>query len=209
MLKPIGLLHVKLRRRFLARWIGSRARLIRDGIVTIGEGTYGRPEVPYFKGDTAKVRIGRYCSISAGVTLIPGGNHPLDWVSTYPLRIRYRLPGAGSDGHPMTKGDIEIGNDVWIGRSATILSGVRVGDGAVVAAHALVTRDVPPYGIVGGNPAKLIGWRFEEHERDALWRIRWWNWDKETVLARVAELNGGSVAEFIARYGSTSCRDGQ
>jgi acetyltransferase-like isoleucine patch superfamily enzyme len=167
-------------------------------------GSYAQPFVYYNEGDTARVTIGRYCSIAAGVGIMPGGNHRTDWVSTYPFRIRYGLDGANLDGHPATKGDVVIGNDVWIGNGALILSGVTIGDGAVVGAQAVVTRDVPPYAIVAGNPARVVGHRFSEPERDQLLAIRWWDWPEEVVLERVADLNGADVETFLRRYACDS-----
>jgi acetyltransferase-like isoleucine patch superfamily enzyme len=195
-------------RRFLGRaegryrrWLDpSQDDLWRSGVATAGRGTYGRPHIHYHEGDTARVRIGRYCSIAAEVAIMPGGNHLTTWVSTYPFRIRYGLEGAGHDGHPATKGDVVIGNDVWIGNGALILSGVTVGDGAVVAARAVVTKDVTPYAIVAGNPARVVAHRFSEDQREQLLRIRWWDWPEEVVLERVAELNGGDIEVFLERF---------
>jgi acetyltransferase-like isoleucine patch superfamily enzyme len=183
------------------RWLDpSQHDLRRDGVITMGKGSYGDPTVYYHGGDTARVVIGCYCSIAAGASFIPGGNHRIDWVSTYPFRVRYGLPGALEDGHPTTKGDIIVGNDVWIGNDAAVLSGVTVGDGGVIAAKALVTKDVPPYAIVGGNPARVIAYRFTDEQRAALLEIRWWDWPENIVLERVAALNGGDVEAFIERY---------
>lgn len=164
-------------------------------------GSYGEPFVHYHDGDTASVVIGKYCSIASGASFMPGGNHRTEWVSTYPLRIRYGLPGALSDGHPTTKGDIVVGNDVWIGNDALVLSGVTIGDGAVVATKAVVTKDVVPYAIVAGNPARVVGHRFSEDQRAAMLRIRWWDWPERVVVERVAALNGGDVDDFVRQYG--------
>jgi acetyltransferase-like isoleucine patch superfamily enzyme len=184
------------------RWLDpSQDDLWRRGVITMGHGSYGRPFVHYNEGDTAVIRIGRYCSIAADVGVMPGGNHRTDWVSTYPFRLRYGLNGALRDGHPATKGDVIIGNDVWIGNGALILSGVTIGDGAVIAAHAVVTKDVAPYTIVGGNPGRVIGARFSESDRRQLLAIRWWNWPDDVVLDRVDALNGDDVARFVAEFG--------
>jgi acetyltransferase-like isoleucine patch superfamily enzyme len=170
----------------------------------MGTGSYGQPFVVYHEGDVAKVTIGKYCSIAAGVRFMPGGNHRTDWVSTYPFRLRYGLPGALADGHPTTKGDIVVGNDVWMGNEALVLSGVTIGDGAVIAAQAVVTKDVPPYAIVAGNPGRVVSMRFTEEQRQRLLAIKWWDWPETTILERVAALNGGGVEEFVARYDPAS-----
>jgi acetyltransferase-like isoleucine patch superfamily enzyme len=167
-------------------------------------GSYERPHIYYHEGDTARVRIGRYCSIAAEVAIMPGGNHLTSWVSMYPFRIRYGLDGAGRDGHPATKGDVVIGNDVWIGSGALILSGVTVGDGAVIAARSVVTKDVSPYAIVAGSPARVVAHRFSEEEREHLLRIRWWDWPEEVVLARVDALNGSDIKTFLNQFGLDS-----
>ena len=179
----------------------TQAELRRSGVITIGHGTYGEPIVVYHEGDTATVRIGKYCSIAQAVCIMPGGNHRTDWVSTYPFRLRYGLEGALRDGHPASKGDVNIGNDVWIGNEALILSGVTIGDGAVVAARTVVTRDVPPYGIVAGNPGRVVAHRFSEDERKQLLDIRWWDWPEDVILERVDAINSPDVSTFVQRFG--------
>jgi acetyltransferase-like isoleucine patch superfamily enzyme len=184
------------------RWLDpSQDELWKAGVITMGHGSYGQPFVVYHEGDHAKVRIGKYCSIAAGVRFMPGGNHRTDWVSSYPFRLRYSLPGALADGHPTTKGDIVVGNDVWMGNEALVLSGVTIGDGAVIATRAVVTKDVEPYAIVAGNPGRVVSMRFTEELRAGLLAIKWWDWPEATVVERVADLNGGGVEEFVARYG--------
>ena len=115
----------------------------------MGHMSYGKPRILAFQSHE-KVVIGKYCSIAEGVTIMPGGDHRVDWVTTYPLRIMFKMDGANQDGHPSTKGDVIVGNDVWIASGVKILSGVKIGDGAVIGANALVSKDVEPYSIVGG-----------------------------------------------------------
>jgi acetyltransferase-like isoleucine patch superfamily enzyme len=170
------------------------------GLLAIGEHSYGNPSVVAYPGDTGRVRIGRYCSIADGATLLIGGNHRLDWVSTYPLRASFGLPGALEDGHPASKGEIEIGNDVWIGNEVMILSGVEVGNGAALAARAVITTDVRPYSLVAGNPAREVRRRFDDTTVDALLRIAWWEWPDELVRERVGAINDTDVAAFVSRY---------
>jgi acetyltransferase-like isoleucine patch superfamily enzyme len=168
--------------------------------LVMGRGTYGSPRVATFPGDTARVTIGAYCSIAVDVVLMDGGNHRTDWVSTYPFRAKLGLPGANEDGHPVSRGDIVIGSDVWIGRGARVMSGVTIGSGAVVGAYSVVTRDVRPYAIVVGQPARELRRRFDDDHVDALLAIAWWDWPEEKVERSVAELNSGDVEGFVARH---------
>ena len=159
------------------------------GILTIGECTYGMPTVIKYRGDKNRVIIGKFCSIADQVTIFVGGNHRTDWVSTYPFRVMFDLPGKFQNGHPASCGDVIIGSDVWIGYNATILSGRTIGHGAVIAAQSVVSRDVPPYIVVGGNPAKMIKQRFSDEQISALLEIAWWDWPLNDILASVDVLN--------------------
>jgi acetyltransferase-like isoleucine patch superfamily enzyme len=172
----------------------------RAPVIEWGAYSYGDPKIRFHEGDTSVVRIGAYSSIANDVLFIPGGNHRIDWVSTFPFRAVLELPGAFEDGHPASRGDIVVGNDVWIGNGATILSGVAIGDGAVVGARAVVASPVRPYAIVVGNPAREVRRRFDDEQVDALLRIAWWSWSEAKVKAHVAQLNGVTVASFIARF---------
>lgn len=179
----------------------DRQRELREqGVVTVGRHSYINPTVHYYAGDTPTVSIGAFCSIAMDVEFLPGGNHRPEWVSTFPFRIQLDLPGALEDGHPWAKGDTVVGNDVWIGRGAKILGGVTIGDGAIVAAYAVVTKDVEPYAIVAGNPAQHRRYRFGPSIRGSLQRIAWWDWPDDLIERRVAELSGDEVAAFVARY---------
>jgi len=185
----------------LQRWLDpSQEELWRSGVISMGRGSYGTPRVVYHEGDTAKVTIGRYCSIAGGVEIMPGGNHRIDWVSTFPFRVRYGLEGALDDGHPSTKGDVVIGSDVWIGSGALILSGITISDGAVVAARSVVTKNVEPYTVVAGNPARVVAQRFSAEQRRRLLALRWWDWPEQVVLERVVALNGGDVDAFLDQF---------
>ncbi len=177
-----------------------RKRLVSEGLLEIGDHSYGCPDIVTHRGDTARVRVGDFCSLAADIEILVGGNHRVDWVSTYPFRAMFRLEGAFEDGHPATKGDVVIGNDVWIGRGAKILSGVTVGDGAAIAGYSLVVKDVPPYTIVGGNPAKVIRRRFPDDQIDALLRIAWWTWSLDKIIEEVPALQSGDIAGFIERF---------
>lgn len=181
----------------------SRDGAIAAGFLSLGEHSYGDPSVIAYPGDSAKVEIGRYCAIADGTEFMVGGNHRPELVTAYPLRIMFDLPGAFEDGCPATKGNIVIGNDVWIGTDALILSGVTVGDGAVIGASAVVSRDVRPYAIVAGNPAREIRRRFADPLVEALQRIAWWNWTDAEVRSRVEELSNPDVEAFVQRYGGS------
>ncbi len=163
----------------------------------IGEYTYGFPRVLSW-GEGATLKIGRYCSIAEEVVILLGGEHRLDWVTTYPFSVVF--PEARHiQGHPRSKGDVLIGNDVWLGQGAMILSGVTIGDGAVIAARSLVVGDIPPYAIAGGNPARVIRHRFAPEHIQALEAIQWWNWPRARVVAFLPLLLSGQIEAFIER----------
>jgi acetyltransferase-like isoleucine patch superfamily enzyme len=166
----------------------------------IGRGTYGGPRVLSWRDGTA-LEIGSFCSISDTVTIMLGGEHRTDWVTTYPFSGLFPEAG-GFKGHPHTKGNVLIGNDVWIGYEALILSGVKIGNGAVVAARSIVTRDVKPYSIVAGNPARHVRFRFDERAVKALEEIAWWDWPMDKIKAAWPLLLADDVEAFIAAYGS-------
>jgi chloramphenicol O-acetyltransferase type B len=168
--------------------------------LTMGRGSYGNPRIATFPGDTASVHVGSFVSIALDVVLMDGGNHRTDWVTVFPLRASLGLPGAFEDGHPSSKGDISIGNDVWIGRGAHVLAGVTVGDGAVIAAYSVVTKAVRPYAIVAGNPAREIRRRFSDEQIEALLAVAWWDWPMDRILDCVAELSSPDIEGFIARH---------
>jgi virginiamycin A acetyltransferase len=130
--------------------------------------------------------IGSYCSIASHVTVVLS-NHDYRHASTYPFTLISDFgpvsPKPFPNRHELTNGDVRIGNDVWIGQNASIMSGVNVGDGAVIANSAIVTHDVPPYAIVGGSPAKIIKYRFTEDQVKQLLEIRWWDFPEKIILS--------------------------
>lgn len=180
--------------------IGSQAWLEQQGMLTIGAHTYGKPTVLVFAGDCARVSIGRYCSLAAGIEIMPGGNHRIDTVTTYPMRQMLAPEGVERPGEPVSKGDVTIGNDVWIGRGAKILGGVSIGDGAVVAAWSVLTKSVPPYTIAAGVPARPVARRFSDDVVQSLLRIRWWDWEDALVRERIDELMSDDLEGFTRRY---------
>jgi acetyltransferase-like isoleucine patch superfamily enzyme len=135
--------------------------------VAVGKKTYGGLNVTDFSPTDTKLLIGNYCSISPGVRFLLGGEHQINSISTYPFKV-LRFGSAYEAG---SKGDIIVGDDVWIGTNAIICSGVKIGQGAIVAAGTVVTKDVEPYAIVGGNPAKVIKYRFDGELREKLTKI--------------------------------------
>ncbi|HEY8384270.1 MAG TPA: CatB-related O-acetyltransferase [Microvirga sp.] len=166
---------------------------------TIGEFSYGRPKIRFPEAD-AGLTIGRFCSFADKVEILLGGNHRVDWVTTYPFSaLRALWPKAPrTSAYHATRGDVTIGNDVWVGSGAIILSGVTIGDGAVIGAQAVVTKDVPPYAIVGGNPARVIRSRFDEARVAALLETRWWDLDPRQIAPLIPLLQSGQVDELVA-----------
>jgi acetyltransferase-like isoleucine patch superfamily enzyme len=141
--------------------------------------------------DGVPVTVGKYCAMNHRAVVLHGGNHRTDLVGM--LHVDYA-------GGTSSRGPVVIGNDVWVGYDALILSGVQIGDGAVVGARAVVTRSVEPYEIVAGNPARHIKFRFDEPTRAALLRIRWWDWPEWKVEMHLDEINSPDVAAFIRHH---------
>ena len=150
-----------------------------------------------FIGD--KLIIGKFCMIASGATFIMnGGNHLSDSVSAYPFAIFGNGWEQAMDGREYpVKGDTVIGNDVWIGHNATIMPGLTVGDGAIIAANATVTKDVEPYSIVGGNPATVIRKRFSDETIEQLLELQWWNWDPEKITRNLTNLTSSSIDNLL------------
>lgn len=150
-----------------------------------------------FIGD--KLVIGKFCMIASGVTFIMNGaNHLTDAISTYPFAIFGHGWENAMEGKTYpTKGDTLIGNDVWIGYNVTIMPGVKVGDGAIIATNSTVTKDVAPYAIVGGNPATEIKKRFAEEDIEKLLAIKWWDWEIDRISRNVDKLTGNKIGDLI------------
>jgi len=161
----------------------------------IGRGTYDVNLRIHTWGNSANLIIGSFCSIAPDVQILLGGEHKTKWVTTYPFSIFRNIEEI--TGHPATKGDVNIGNDVWIGMESLILSGVNIGDGAIVGARTVVTKDIPPYAIVAGNPARVIRKRFDDEIINQLLQIKWWDWDDDKIEKFIPLLLNENIANFI------------
>lgn len=166
------------------------------GEIKIGKYSYGSP---IRRGSMNDIAIGKYCSIAEGVIFDSGFNHNMNFVSTFPFNSK--IDGCeGLKGHPLCKGDIVIGNDVWIGEGAIIMSGVTVGDGAVIGARAIVTKDVEPYSMVAGMPAKIKKYRFNSDQIEALLKIKWWDWEDQKVIENAHLLQSDDINTFLLKH---------
>jgi len=168
-----------------------------------GKYTYGIEKIKiYHWGEGSKINIGSFCSIAQDTKIFLGGNHRTDWVTTYPfghLNLnKFNL--FNGKGHPKTNGDVNIGNDVWIGNNVTIMSGISIGDGAVIACNSHVVKNIEPYSINGGNPSKLIKYRFSKMQIDNLLKIKWWDWDDNKINNNVCLLCNSNIDNFINKH---------
>jgi virginiamycin A acetyltransferase len=151
-----------------------------------------------FIGD--KLILGKFCQIATGVRFIMNGsNHAMSGLSTYPFKV------FGGEWNQVSldvvsKGDVVIGNDVWIGNRATIMPGIKIGDGAIIGANSLVAKDVEPYTIVGGNPAKEIRKRFDEETIQLLLALKWWDWDVQKITDNLEIITKGNIDKLKRIY---------
>lgn len=187
----------KIAKLFKKKLFFTRDNLNISG-VEIGEFTYGLPIIQKWT-NKYNLKIGKFCSIAENVKILLDGNHRIDWVSTYPFGDIFKdIPL--NPGHPAGKGDMEIGNDVWLGIDVLILPGVKIGDGAVIAAGSVVTKNVREFEIVGGNPAKHIKFRFNDEQINELKKISWWNWDFDKIKKEVQLLQSENINNFINKH---------
>ena len=175
------------------RWLNKISKNVK-----VGKFTYGvNQETFLIFRDTDRVSIGHYCSFALGVKIVASGEHNYGAVSSFPFYAY--LADRGVEKDTFSKGEVRIGNDVWLGARSTVLSGVRISDGAVVAAGAVVTKDVPPYAIVAGVPAQIIKYRFSEQNIKKLLAISWWDWDPEFIKSNLDDFYMG-IDSFVDKY---------
>jgi acetyltransferase-like isoleucine patch superfamily enzyme len=151
----------------------------------------------------ATLKVGQFCSFAHGVRVLLGGEHRTEFVSTYrfPAYDDFRDAAERLDVETTaTRGDVTIGNDVWLGTEAVVLSGVTIGHGAVVGAASVVRQDLPPYAIALGNPARVAGFRFPPEQIEALLRIAWWDWPIEEIKSALGLMMSDDIQKFIDHY---------
>ncbi len=156
---------------------------------TVGKYTYELTPIKTLDSQSNLI-IGKYCSISSGVTVFLGAEHRTDWITTFAFghREHKTFPKCGENiNWTESNGDVIIGNDVWIGRNVTIMSGIKIGDGAVIAANAHVVSNVKPYAVVGGNPAVFYYSRFNADVIKKLLELKWWDLD-DTIINEISPL---------------------
>lgn len=162
-----------------------------------GEKTYGTPEIVCFDS-VSKLAVGRYTSIASNVSILLGANHRRGMLTTYPRSL---INKTISQKETNEQGDVSIGSDVWIGYGATIIGPAVIGDGAIIGASALVLGDVPPYAVVGGVPAKVLKYRFDEDTIKKLLQLKWWNKSEKEVKALEDCLYSEDVEALLSKTG--------
>ena len=174
-------------------------------IIETGKHSYGIQNITIrsFK-EGAHLYIGSFCSIAKNQKVFLGGNHRTDWITTFPFGhiLHKEFPNGyiNGQGHPSTKGHVFIHNDVWIGDNCTIMSGISIGSGSVIASGSVVVKDVAPYTIVGGNPAKFIKHRFPQHISERLLEIKWWDKSDEhinKIVPLLQQIPSGKILQQI------------
>ena len=177
----------------------------------VGKYTYGHKDITLkWENDNAKVYIGNFCSIAYPTTIYLGGNHRTDLITTYPFGhihndvlhndVFNNFDGKGLSNSETTKGNVIIGNDVWIGSGVTIMSGVTISDGCIIATNSHVVKNTQPYSIYGGNPAKLIRYRFTEEIIEKLLKIKWWDFDDDLLNENLPLLMDNDINKFVDKF---------
>jgi len=190
--------------------------MVKHKHIKVGKHTYGVHENKVFwyvsaydyKGNyfLPNLIVGSYCSVGTRVKFYLGGNHRHDWISSYPFHVKsihnntFKSLPDKIKGYPHTNGDINIGNDVWIGEGVTVMSGVKIGDGAVIATNSTVVKDVEPYSITGGHPAKHIKYRFSDDVIKKLLEIKWWNMEENKLDKLIPYMVSNDIDLFFKKY---------
>jgi acetyltransferase-like isoleucine patch superfamily enzyme len=172
--------------------------LVKGNNIKIGDFTYGEVEVLQWS-DNQTLTIGKYCSFARGIKVFLGGNHRSDWVTTYPFD-KILKNGQFQVDSSTSKGNVIIENDVWIGEDVKILSGIKISNGAVIGTGSVVTKNIPPYAIVVGNPGRVVKFRFEQEVIDSLLQINWWNWSDDKVKNNLNDLLCEDLQNFIKKH---------
>ncbi|MCH9610787.1 MAG: Streptogramin A acetyltransferase [Chlamydiales bacterium] len=189
------------------KWVIFLKNFITKPTIKVGDYTYyaDQEHAEEFEnrnvvfGEIANLTIGKFCQIAQGTTFVlSDSNHQMDGFSTYPFFVfgRFNKETPTWDDYELTlpdKGDTFVDHDVWFGHKSTIMPGVKIGSGAIIATRAVVTKDVPPYCIVGGNPAKIIKQRFDDKTIERLLQIAWWDWPIETITQNIKSIVGADI----------------
>jgi acetyltransferase-like isoleucine patch superfamily enzyme len=196
----------RLFKKPLNYWRDITATCIDESNVKIGRHTYGIKQGTICLAPSLNslgISVGSFCSIAPGVVILANADHPINLPSTFPFRSllfpRWKSERASKDSNPdvVSRGAVEIGHDVWIGQNALILSGVNIGTGAVIGAGSVVTKDVPPYAIAVGNPARVIQYRFSPEIIERLLKTEWWSLSDENLLELEPFLYSRDINNFM------------
>ena len=169
----------------------------------VGKYTYGITKKTHVSLRGGEVAIGSFCSFGGDLRIYTGkGSHRTEFVSTYPFgRIHEKIfPNDYNNLMLDDPGNVVIGNDVWTGQNVTIMPGVIVGDGSVIANNSHVVKDVEPYSVVGGNPAKHIKFRFDEETIKKLIKIKWWDWSDDKIKDNLHYIASSNISEFVNKF---------
>lgn len=188
----------KMKMQYLRLQTAQKCRDFEHPALKIGDFTYCINLEILTDISGPKCTIGRFCSLSDRVRVLLGIEHRNDWNTTYPFNA-FMEDYAGIEGHPSSKGDIVIGNDVCVGLETLIMSGVTIGDGCVIGAGSVVSGEIPPYSIAAGNPARVIRKRFPEDVIDKLLEMKWWNWPDDIIYDAVPLLQSNNM-EALYEY---------
>lgn len=174
-------------------------------MLPFGKYSYGKPTI-LFESSESKLYVGNFCSIAENVKIFLGENYNINQITTYPFGHinKKTFNSFNGIGHPIPKGNVYIGNDVYIGNNTTIMPGIKIGDGAIIAANSNVVKDVEPYSLVEGNPAKHIKYRFTKEQIDELLKIKWWDWHDEQINKFVPLLCSENIDNFIQTFNNNN-----